>query len=273
MKNRLRRIIRHVLLAALRLRSQRYQPPYSGSLVIIAPHPDDEALGCAGLIHAHRSAGQPVSIIYITDGAASHPNHPRLNPTDLARIRRTEATHALHLLGVPSASLHFLDAADGTLGHLDAETTGQLITRIGRLLTSLNPATLCLPCRDDGSSEHIAAFNLIQDALQQAQLSPRLLEYPIWARWSPLRLLTPGIKSRQVWRLKFPQAHTLKRTALAAYVSQIEPTPPWTKPVLPKGFIACFDTAEEFFFERRADTSSWSPIPLTTPPSSQSLRI
>jgi hypothetical protein len=52
-----------------------------------------------------------------------------------------------------------------------------------------------------------------------------------------------------VWRHTFPGNLAVKRAALACYVSQVAPTPPWPQPVLPSGFAESFDSDEEFFFE------------------------
>lgn len=250
MKDLLRRVLHAAFGFALRLRSQGYRPAPDGRCVVLAPHPDDETLGCAGLILAHRTAARPVDIVYLTDGAASHPGHPRLGPADIARLRRAEATRAMQGLGLPAGSLHFLDAADGTLAHLSPAAAEALAQRLAATFRTLQPTELALPCRDDGSSEHTAAFALAQRALRLAGLHPRLLEYPVWARWSPPRLIRPGIRSRHVWRLAFPTTVALKHAALAAYVSQAEPTPPWPRPVLPPGFVQFFRSAEEFYFER-----------------------
>lgn len=248
MKELLRRGLRAAVTSALRLRSRPCLLEVGSRCLIIAPHQDDEALGCAGLILARRAAGLPVSIVYITDGAGSHPNHPHVNPTDLARLRRAEATQAMLLLKVEAASLQFLNAPDGTLAHLSPAAFEAIAQRLAALIAPLAPTELFLPCRADGSSEHTAAFHLTQRALQIARLKPRLFEYPVWARWSPQRLIRPALTGR-VWRHAFPGNIAVKRAALACYVSQVAPTPPWPQPVLPAGFAESFDSDEEFFFE------------------------
>ena len=250
MRNFFRRLIRAATTFVLRLRSHPLPLTTEGHSVIIAPHQDDEAFGCAGLILARRHAGLPVNIVYITDGAGSHPNHPRLGPAEIAQIRRAESIEAMQHLQVASTSLHFLDAADGTLAQLSQQAAEEQARRLATILTLIQPTELFIPCRDDGSSEHIAAFKLTQRALQFAELNPRLREYPIWARWRPQQLMRIGLRSRHVWRVTFPQAVSTKRAILAVYASQTEPTEPWPDPVLPLGFLDCFASTEEFFFER-----------------------
>jgi LmbE family N-acetylglucosaminyl deacetylase len=189
-------------------------------------------------------------VVYLTDGAGSHPGHPRLGPRDIARIRHDEAISAMQRLDVASSSLHFLDAPDGTLTHLDTGAADQLIRRLGDLLVTLQPTELFVPCAEDSSSEHAAGFDLVQRALQVAHQQPRVLEYPVWARWRPQQLARLGLKSCRVWRLAFPEATDLKSAVIDSYVSQTNPTAPWENPVLPPGFAECFKSGEEFFFER-----------------------
>lgn len=250
MKELLRRCLRPLATAVVRFRSQPYAVPASGRCVVIAPHQDDEAFGCAGLILTHRAAEQPVDIVYLTDGAASHPDHPRLSHRAISHLRRNEAAQAMQHLRVPASALHFLDAPDGTLAQLDSTTLEELAARLAALLIALQPSQLFLPCRDDSSAEHTGGFQLTMRALQIGQLQPRIFEYPVWARWRPQQFLKLGLSNLSQWRLAFPQHVALKRAALSAYVSQIEPTPPWPDPVLPRGFVRCFASAEEFFFER-----------------------
>ncbi len=250
MKELLRRSLRLAATVLLRLRSEPLAAPADSRCVVIAPHQDDEALGCAGLIATRRAAGLPVRIVYITNGAGSHPGHPRLQPADIAHLRQSEAICAMGKLQLAESALHFLGAADGTLSRLSPNAFEELAGRLAASLAALAPTELFVPCRDDTSSEHTGAFELTLRALQIAGLTPRMFEYPVWARWRPQQLLRFGLIDRKVWRLYFPRFTVLKHDALSAYVSQSAPTPPWPEPVLPRGFIACFDSAEEYFFER-----------------------
>jgi LmbE family N-acetylglucosaminyl deacetylase len=101
------------------------------ALLVIAPHPDDETLGFAGLIDAYRRAGKPVSVVVVTDGdayceacrfwknssgggstctAADLSNFATAEIDSLAEIRRGESTAAASILGLP---------APGFLGYPD----------------------------------------------------------------------------------------------------------------------------------------------------------
>jgi len=250
MKELVRRSILTLASFALRRRSHPWQPAPDSRCVVIAPHPDDEVFGCAGLILAYRTASLPVEIIYLTDGSGSHPNHPLLQPAAIAALRRREAADATALLQVSADALHFIDAADGSLASLTEEARRSCIRDLGRILASIRPTEVFLPCENDSSTEHNAAFHLVMESLREAGLSPRILEYPIWARWRPQHLFNLRKKSRHIWRQSLPESISIKKSAIATYASQVAPTPPWSSPVLPRGFPQCFTSPEEFFFER-----------------------
>jgi len=103
-----------------------FPPPVKGErLVIVAPHPDDEVLGCGGLIQQAVAVGAEVRVIYLTNGDHNqiafklYSGHPHLGPKDYFRFgerRRLEATAAMSVLGLPSSNLIFLGYPDyGTL--------------------------------------------------------------------------------------------------------------------------------------------------------------
>jgi N-acetylglucosamine malate deacetylase 1 len=246
---RARSALSRFMAVLLRARSRAYIAAPAAPILVFAPHPDDEALGCAGLILEQCRTGRSVSIAYLTDGSGSHPGHPRVSPAEIAQIRRAEALAATGLLGVPPAHVHFLGARDGTLDRLDAPAAGALAAALATVLAATRPAEIFLPCRKDGSTEHEAGFVIVSAALRRAGLRPRVFEYPIWAWWNPRRLARPWLTSRRIWRLEFRADEPLKRRALAQYASQFEPLPPWDEPAVPREFSGFFSSAEEFFFE------------------------
>jgi len=248
-KSLVRRTLWRAVKAAMRARSRPYPVEADTRCLVVAPHEDDATLGCGGLMLGKRLEGVPVDVVYITDGSASHPGHPTLGPRELSRERRAEAKAALGIIGVERQRTHFLEAADGTLDRLDDASADALVGRIHRLLAEVRPDEVFLPCRRDNSSEHDAAFLLVQRALGEAGMAPRLFEYPIWSLWAPLTLARPILSSRRVWRVDFSGYERLKDRALACYRTQMEPVPPWSRPVLSAEFVSFFRSGEEFFLE------------------------
>jgi LmbE family N-acetylglucosaminyl deacetylase len=97
------------------------------ALLVLAPHPDDETLGFAGLIDAYRRAGKPVSVVVVTDGDAyceacrfwksgtvAGPMCTAEELSSFAEVRRSESAAAMRILGVsPPRFLGYPDAGLG----------------------------------------------------------------------------------------------------------------------------------------------------------------
>ena len=86
----------------------------AGRAVVLAPHPDDETIGCGVLIARKRAAGTDVQVVIATDGSAGR-RARRLGGAALAELRREEAISACAALGVEADAIHFLNFADGQL--------------------------------------------------------------------------------------------------------------------------------------------------------------
>jgi LmbE family N-acetylglucosaminyl deacetylase len=89
-------------------------------LLIVAPHPDDEALGCGGLIATAAAQGIPVRVVYLTSGDAftvAAALTARATPTpdeclQLGQLRMQEAQRALETLGLTANDAVFLGYPD-----------------------------------------------------------------------------------------------------------------------------------------------------------------
>lgn len=96
-------------------------------LLVIAPHPDDETLGCGGVIARAARDGVPVAVVFVTQGDGSRATaareFKRLQPRPaqliaMGRMRQEEARAALTALGVSGDALHFLGYPDGGIDEL-----------------------------------------------------------------------------------------------------------------------------------------------------------
>lgn len=105
-------------------------------VVCVVAHPDDEVIGCGGMLAFHAARGDDVTVVHLTDGAGGDPGGRFGSRDDFANVRRAEAVAALEALGV--TDLRGLGFPDGELQeHLDAATTALRAT-----LDALQPKTL-----------------------------------------------------------------------------------------------------------------------------------
>lgn len=219
----------------------------AGPALVVAPHPDDETLGCGGYIATAAQAGRRVEVVFLTDGEASHPGHPGIRAGQLASIRRAEALAALACLGLPESRVRFLGLPDGRLDKLPAEVLAGLHARLADLLAVARPAEVLAPYRQGGSTEHTAATQAVVNALETTG-GGRLLEYPIWGWWNPFRLRHARTPGRAILRLELGPLRSLKLRALDCHASQVRPADPWPEPVLPRVLAKACCGPDEFFF-------------------------
>jgi hypothetical protein len=84
------------------------------SVLIVAPHPDDEVLGCGGLLAECTDNGIRTDILFLTNGEASHKGCCVIPEKDVATMRRSQAVSSSKILSIPHERLHFLGSRDGS---------------------------------------------------------------------------------------------------------------------------------------------------------------
>ena len=183
--------------------------PGNGKVVVLAPHMDDEALGCGGTIARHVQAGAHVTVIFLTDGGyggeshAALPEHERnRKQRELIDIRKLEARCAGEILGVQT--IIFLDAEDTRL-HVDKRTPKLLRD----ILQREQPDRLYLPFFLEQHGDHRAANSILIAAVAGTRLDFECRGYEVWTPLFPNCVI------------EIDATIELKKRALACYQSQL----------------------------------------------------
>jgi LmbE family N-acetylglucosaminyl deacetylase len=215
------------------------------ALVVVSAHADDESIGAAGLMATAAARGVPVTLVIVTDGAASHPGSPTRTPADLVALRRDEARAALDAVA-PDARLVLLGHPDGGV----RERSDAVRDDLAALLDGSAPGTwVAAPWRGDGHRDHRVTGEVVADlvAAGAAGHGIRLVEYPVWmwhwaapddprVPWPAMRALPLAARTREA-----------KRAAIRAHASQVEPLSddPADRAVLQPGFLRHADADRE----------------------------
>ena len=194
-----------------------------GPTVVIAPHPDDESLGCGGLLALLRQANVPVWCVLVSDGTMSHPNSTKFPAAARQALRETELRLALTELGVDSQQLQTLNLPDACVPYPDSLAGAAAVQQLHDFLRQTGPTTILCPWRRDPHPDHRATSALVRAVLAMLPEPPRLLEYVVWAweRAAPDDLPQPGEATG--WRLDISTVLPQKQRAVAAYRSQLTP--------------------------------------------------
>jgi len=184
--------------------------------LILAPHPDDESLGCGGLIAASCEAGLVPEVVILTDGAASHPGSHEYPPDKLRLVRKQEARRAVALLGLPRQNLHFLRAPDTALPATGPEFE-DYTARLERIGRAQGCGCIFAPWLGDPHCDHQAAA-IMAAAISEAT-GWALASYPVWG-W-----LRDGAElfdepRRKGWKLEISRQIARKQAAMEAHQSQ-----------------------------------------------------
>jgi LmbE family N-acetylglucosaminyl deacetylase len=157
-----------------------------GKTLVVAPHPDDETLGCGGAIALLRRFGLPVSV-----------------------------------LGADASAPTFLRLPDGAVPTHNTPGFTEAATQCHTYLADGKPQTILLPWRRDPHPDHRAVSQITQAALSQLAGKPRLLEYPVWAWERAAPEDVPQPQEARAFRLDIREAADVKQAAVAAHQSQV----------------------------------------------------
>ncbi|HBQ26400.1 MAG TPA: hypothetical protein DD791_08410 [Syntrophomonas sp.] len=127
-------------------------------VLIVAPHPDDDIIGCGGSIAKHCKAGNQVTIMYMTSGDAGGIQYSK---EELAALREEEARKAANHLGVNN--LIFLRLADGYV-----EFNRENLIRITCILREIKPDIVYIPHSQEANRDHRITHQLLLEACQRA---------------------------------------------------------------------------------------------------------
>ena len=188
-----------------------------GATLCVAPHPDDEALGCGGTLALLAQNGARVGIAWVSDGGLSHPNSPSHPRAKLARLRETEATRAAAELG--ATQTFFQRLPDGELPFPDDNGFDAAVASAYQILTEFAPQTLLLPWRRDPHRDHRASWIVWSTAAQHHSL--HRYEYLVWAFERAAHNEWPRADEARAFRLDISSVLERKRAAIAAHASQI----------------------------------------------------
>lgn len=127
-------------------------------ILIIAPHADDEVLGCGGLIEKACKLNNEVKVVIAAVGNIRfHHSGTTISPS----IRRVELSEALHFLGCTNYEIMYEDKDS----LLDTVPQQELITKIEKFINDLSPTMVFIPY-PSFHQDHRALFYACMAALR-----------------------------------------------------------------------------------------------------------
>lgn len=162
---------------------------FGDRVAIVSPHPDDETLGCAGLIQRLLRRGITPFVIVVTNGDGFDTSiHLKLHEVQIkpedrmryAKMRQAETLAAMRKLGLTSGQVAFLGFSERTLA-TDWLLNGndKFVNTLADCLEKFQPTTVVLPSRYDDHPIHTVVCSLGWSSLFQLVSEKRLNQMPL----------------------------------------------------------------------------------------------
>ena len=221
----------------------------AGGVLVLAPHPDDETLGCGAAIMSALASGRRVVVALLTGGGASHPASRTHPPPALVALRRREFAAALATLaaepGKGALDSLFLGLSDAAVPHTTA-ALAPLAQKLAAITERRGLDAVWSTWRGDPHTDHQAAARLADLVVAHAATDGRPMvrrDYAVWGRFGapvPAGRVLPFAPGE--WR-------AAKSAAMAAYASQLTPliTDDTGGFLMPPALTAHFAEAPEIF--------------------------
>ncbi len=190
----------------------------SGGVLVLAPHPDDESLGCGAAIAEAAKTGRQVVVAVVTDGTKSHPRSKLVPCERLAALRQEEVEAAVHELTGRTDAVCWLGHPDGSVP-TSGEAAEAIVDRLVELARTIDATALWATWRYDPHCDHEAVASHAE-ALRRRLPHLLVWSFPIWGRfreWPPQCLPEP----RRLVLLDGTRMRQLKARAVASHRSQM----------------------------------------------------
>lgn len=177
------------------------------AILLLAPHPDDEALGAGGTLAKYAAAGERVIVVIFSSGQGSHPLHKE---HVITRTRKEEALAAHKILNVQETVFLMLEDTN-----LKEEVADEKISKmLLDLIKNEKPSKIFMPALDDLLPDHRAVSHLMLQLHSDESMACPIYTYGVWNHLSFLKRAQP----RLVVDISAHQRQKLE--AIRAYKSQ-----------------------------------------------------
>jgi N-acetylglucosamine malate deacetylase 1 len=121
------------------------------NLLVVAPHPDDETLGCGGTLLRYKSEGARIGWLIVTSVSEQHgwtSQRVQERRQEIDRVRALLGFDSVYELGLPST-------------RLDSVPMSEIVERIGGVFRDFVPGQVFVPHRSDVHTDHRIVFDAV----------------------------------------------------------------------------------------------------------------
>jgi LmbE family N-acetylglucosaminyl deacetylase len=238
------RYIRLLIIRLLAVLLANKKENLPNSALIIAPHPDDEVFGCAGLMQQLLQQKKQVTVVILTGGEGAY-NETLIDKKALAAERRKLTLEAVKILGLSSENIYFLDWEDGQI-----KNATNKINELECIIEHSQSDAIFVPNLIEGWPDHIYTSKIVQQLIKKQQKTMTLCYYCVWLWYSmPYSKITSINWTKSFLISMNKKEHERKLWAINAYIKPLTPFGKSYSGELPGLFVKANQWKKELYFQ------------------------
>ncbi len=172
------------------LRPVLVEPPFGRSMLVIAPHQDDELIGCGGSLLRQVAAGGAARVVFVQDGGSEH-EEDGLARHELVAIREAEARRVATGVGIDTPKfLAYQDLTWASVPPVAASLRAEI--------DSSRTDALFVPFFLDANDDHRVVSLAVAEALAAQRRTIRVFSYEVWGLCIPnTAVVTDSVVARR----------------------------------------------------------------------------
>lgn len=178
--------------------------PFGRSMLVVAPHHDDEIIGCGGAMLLQLRAGKEAHVVFTQDGGDEHAEDGRTREDQIA-LREAEALKVAEEMGIPEPK--FLRKVT-----LAGDEEAKLVDELEAELLRTKADVVMTPFVLDYNHQHQRTNFALAQAIARLSKKPKVMCYEVWG------LTVPNVV------VNIDEVQSEKARLLELYVSQVEGT-------------------------------------------------
>lgn len=159
------------------IRPIQIRAPFGHSVLVVAPHQDDEIIGCGGAMLLQKKSGRDLSVVFTQDGGDEHSADGR-SRRDQVALRESEAEEVAEALGIPPPL--FLRHV-----HLIGDECDSAAVGLREEIERTKADVIFAPFFLDHNIHHQRTNYALAEALARITTRPRVMGYEVWGLTVP----------------------------------------------------------------------------------------